>query len=123
MRQTRSFAWVALGLCFTAACGGDDEDSAVDKCNTLQTTVCTRIADCSVEGGLIGASERDAAYDDCSSGVEQGLDCSNAVDVSSSYDTCIDDLNGATCDTVVAFIQDPENVGLPDSCSEVILLE
>ena len=111
---------MTLSLFGIAGCGSDADsgDSPVAKCERLQTSICTRIADCAVTAGTIAQSQRNAQYDECISGVAQSLTCGKAKAVSASFDECLSDVNGASCEVVNEAVAQGT---LPTACEGAVL--
>ena len=100
-------AILSLGLSFSlalSACG----DDAAEQCEELFTAVCQRLTECA-------GADFNACFN---ANANSPPPCSEADDVSSRYDQCLDEVRGATCDVVAA---NPDQ--LPVSCSNVILFE
>jgi hypothetical protein len=89
------------------------EPSPVEKCDDLVDVLCTRATQC-VAG---------TTHTECVQAVKTGLPCGSAKDVTSSYDRCIDQLNGASCN--VLFSTNPTTgelqLQLPADCKGTIL--
>ncbi len=83
--------------------GSATSTDAVTKCTSLVDKLCTRIDTCGVQdkAGCIASNQT-------------SLDCTKAVDVTTSYPQCVKDVDALTCD-------DP-TVLFPSSCSAVIVL-
>lgn len=95
----------AITLICSIACGGNvSQEEAVEMCEDFLDTYCIKKDDCSF------FTDRE----ECISSLKTEIDCGAAVDVSDSYDRCIEDLESSTCNT---FTFDE----LPASCKEVIL--
>jgi hypothetical protein len=108
--------------------GDDDDDSAgnsdaAGKCATFFEVYCPRMVDCLVEGGTLTAGDRDEAADSCLSNAKASVDCSRAVGVTSSYDSCITALQKLDCAAVNTAIatNDTDHV-LPEVCKGVLLI-
>lgn len=95
-----------------AGCGG--EDSPVEKCDDLVSTVCDRLVEC-----LPGAATRAQ----CIQEIQAALPCGSAQDVTASYGRCMEHLREFSCP--VLFPNDPEtgepSLVLPADCQGVIL--
>ncbi|HVK77910.1 MAG TPA: hypothetical protein VM734_31605 [Kofleriaceae bacterium] len=94
------------------ACGG--EDTPVEKCDDLVSTVCDRLVEC-----LPGAATRAQ----CIQEIQAALPCGSARDVTASYGRCMENLEEFSCP--VLFPNDPEtgepSLVLPADCQGVIL--
>lgn len=111
-----SLVWMAL------ACGCSD--SPEELCKDLLGAVCTRVTMCTEELTATMAPEGFASQ--CVKQVEQSTGvCEKAVDVASSYDTCIDELEGASCNALLTIRASDNKVTtiLPASCKGVIKVE
>ena len=115
-------SWIAascVSLLGVAAC---DDGKAEDQCVALLETVCKRSRECAEE--LSGEMAPSGFEKECLDAAMQGLggkNCKDAVSVSSSYDTCIDQLNDVECNKLL--VQDDAGavmLKLPDSCAKVI---
>lgn len=99
---------IILSLIFMSgaitACGND----APEQCEALFTAVCQKFSDC------LGA-DFDTCFD---ANANSPPACSEADDVSSSYDQCLDEVRSASC----AVVQASPNE-LPPSCANVILFD
>jgi len=123
---------LACALGCNGGSGDDDDDDddgtngspAVGKCNQLVDLYCPAVIDCAVGAGTVPADDRDATVSECVSGAKKALDCSKAVDVSSSYDACIDALENPDCDAINDALASEGAVSpLPTSCNGVILVQ
>jgi hypothetical protein len=110
-----------LGLslvCAALACAC--ESSAEEQCTDLIEAVCQRVSTCTEE---ITATKLPAGFEsDCLKQVEQSAGvCAKAVEVSSSYDDCIDDIEALSCDDFLSIDNDNSlSIGLPATCKGVI---
>lgn len=106
----------AIVVACLAACGGDGEpkpsQDAINKCEALKDALCTRYAACSSTSTTV----REQVKNDCLSGAATAIDCSQSVDVSSSYDTCLRETSNQSCAIVLA-----DDIGPPKSCEDVII--
>lgn len=80
--------------------------SPAEQCDTFVDTFCAKVAECT------GTSANK-----CVAEASTALACSRAVDVTDSYDACLNDLDREPC---TAFIQNGAPV-LPADCKGVIL--
>lgn len=100
--------WMALAA--IAACG--TESSPVEKCDDLVDVLCNRAVQC---GG--------GSHAECVEAVKTELPCGAAKSVSGTYDRCVDQLQGASCN--VLFGTNPSTgepeLRLPADCNAVIL--
>jgi hypothetical protein len=118
-RTGRRVAWLmkilmlcGLGMVLVASACGGGESSPEEQCEDLVETVCDRVTSC-----LDVPSEKAA----CIRGAGEGLDCSAAKSVNDRYDTCMDQIERASCDALVDFDADGDLVILlPESCGAVI---
>jgi hypothetical protein len=119
-------ATLVVTLTCAVGCSGDDDDDenpAVGKCRHLIDLYCPAILDCAVGAGTVPEEDRDAAVADCETGAKQALDCSAAIGVSSSYDSCIEALENPDCDAInEALASDGTISPLPTVCGGVIEL-
>jgi hypothetical protein len=106
--------WSVAAVLVASGCGGSGSRSPEQKCDDLVDTVCERLANC------LNVPSQKA---DCIRGAGQSLSCSAAKSVTDGYDTCMDDLDDASCDALLDTDDngDPE-VTLPASCRAVILI-
>lgn len=120
MSISRCAGMIVLSLVGIAGCGSDSDsgDSPVAKCERLQTSICTRIADCAVAAGTITQSQRNAQYNECISGIAPSLTCGKAKAVSASFDECLSTVNGASCEVVNASVDQDT---LPEACIGAVL--
>ena len=111
-----SLVWMTL------ACGCSD--SPEEQCKDLLGAVCTRVTRCTEE--LTDTMAPAGFESECVKRVEQSTGvCENAVDVASSYDTCMDEIEGASCDALLT-IRPSDNkltIIFPASCKGVIKVE
>lgn len=94
---------VTLALLGLVACS---EETAEDKCNEFVETISDRAATC-------GGNRQE--FED---GVRGALECSRAVDVASSFDSCMEQIRTLPCGTLFP----AEGPSLPTACESVILL-
>ena len=104
---------LAAGFCLGFALSGcGSEDTPADKCDTLITVVCDRVAEC------VGGAQQS-----CEERLKAETACGNARDVKPSYDRCIDQLNSNQCMSL--FPIDPDTgqrtARLPADCEQVIV--
>ena len=89
------------------SCGKSPEE----QCTDLIADVCARVPDCAASSGLTEAI--------CKQQVAALIPCGRAVDVTSSYDECITEINTFSCTTLF-----PNNtLVLPANCMGVIQIE
>jgi hypothetical protein len=113
-----------VGLCTVTACGDDGGEKKGDaqvKCESFIQRICTVGADCAVEAGLIQSSGRAKEFDDCKTSITAELDCSKAVKVSATYDTCMEQVSNADCNEVAAQLASGQ-IELPTSCHDLIFV-
>lgn len=101
--QTRIFLTALVAFIFLTACGDEDYQQAVDRCENLMTTLCEKSASTCTQ----------SSYEDCATIFRQNLNCGAAIDTSNQYDRCISDINASSC---------PAFDALPASCANVIIL-
>jgi hypothetical protein len=100
------------------ACG----DSAEEQCNDLISSICKRVLVCTEE--ITGSKSPAGSESQCVEEVQKSAGvCSRAVDVSSSYDKCIDEIDEIPCDNFLADEDGTINIGFPASCKGVIQVE
>lgn len=80
--------------------------SPAEQCDTFVATFCDKVVEC-----VGGASS------DCVAATNKIISCERAVDVSSSYGKCLDDIDRISC---ASFIQNG-NAVLPATCLGVVL--
>jgi hypothetical protein len=101
------------------ACGG----SAEEQCHDLIESVCHRVNTCTEE---ISDTKLPTSFEgECEDAVEAAAgSCDKAVDVTSSYDKCMDDIKALPCEDFL-MIDDPANpsVAIPSTCRGVIKVE
>ncbi|HKP60369.1 MAG TPA: hypothetical protein VJV78_26770 [Polyangiales bacterium] len=115
-RLGSSLVWMML------ACGCSD--SPEEQCSDLLAAVCTRVTMCTEE--LTDTMAPEGFESECVKRVEQSTGvCENAVDVASSYDTCMDEIEGGSCDDLLTIrpSDDKLTVILPTSCKGVIKVD
>lgn len=118
----KSLVWVLWGALAVVGCGDDGGGkSAPDKCNDLETRFCGRLADCATELMCEAGATRDQEYQDCLTSIKGSLDCSKAVSVSASYDTCMSDIAAIQCSALGTTGQCMVPT-LSANCSKVILV-
>lgn len=112
---------LGFSLVFAAvasACG----PSAEEQCNDLMGTICKQVRICTEEstGDKLPASFES----DCVKEVEKAAGvCSQATDVSSSYDDCVDDIESSDCEDFLTGSGANISIGFPTSCKGVIKVE
>ncbi|HKU42175.1 MAG TPA: hypothetical protein VJR89_28650 [Polyangiales bacterium] len=114
-----SFALLLAVL--SLACGGPDPEQ---QCEDLLKTICKRARVCGEE--VLGEKAPANFESDCVENVQDTAldkDCSHAVDVTSSYDTCIDEIESSSCDDFLDVSGSGVKIDPPASCSKVIRLE
>jgi hypothetical protein len=97
-----------LAALFVVGCGGDDGGSPTEKCQAFASAVCSKFVTCQLASSMSS----------CVSEFGKALECNRAVGVSATYDSCLSDINAATCDQVRASPSD-----LPPSCSKTIKIQ
>ena len=99
--------------CVVSACSGGDEAGAVEKCDRFVDTLCDRIVSC------IG----NITHGECVQVSQQEVGCGAALEVSESYDRCIDQFSTFSCS--ILFPVDPitgqPETELPADCVGVLL--
>lgn len=100
-----------------AACGGGDDNPAVEKCDDLVSTVCDRAIECL--GDLGGG------HSQCVVEVNEALPCDRAASVTDSFQDCLSRVDTDSCNTL--FPPPPPGgqrmLVLPANCSGVVVLE
>jgi hypothetical protein len=123
MNRIRTFWGVGLlALAGLAACSSSSSSSPSQQCEALISKICTDLADCAVDGGLVDPSQRSSQLATCSSDAHMNLPCANAVGVSSTYDSCMSMLANPPCAQVDQQVASG-TLTLPDACSGAILLK
>ena len=118
-------AYLGMVLVSLLSAGACSDENPEDQCRALLETTCRRIRECGEE--LTGEKLPSSFDDECVESVMKGVGgkgCEAAVDVSSSYDQCIDTLNDLECDELLS--EGPDGMldpTLPNSCSKVIKVE
>ena len=117
-------ALAVLGALGATACGSDDgasKGTPVDQCKAVIEAYCSRRADCIVTLKCDGDVPRAIEHDQCAAAFATSLDCSKAVNVTASYDTCLSKMKAFTCSQfgTSAGCLAPKT---PDECAGVILL-
>jgi hypothetical protein len=111
-----SLVWMTL------ACGCND--SPEEQCKALLGAVCTRVTMCTEK--LTDTMAPEGFESECVKRVEQSTGiCENAVDVASSYDTCMDEIEGTACDDLLTIRASDDKITIifPTSCKGVIKVE
>ena len=106
MNQTLNFFLCTTILTLSLGLTGcaDDQEVAIEKCEDLVNNICELVVECGFD-----------TLSSCKSTFKaSGFDCERAVDVSSSYESCMEDIDAQTCSTFL-------NGDLPESCNGVIL--
>lgn len=99
---------VILALCFSTACGDDDDGpTPVEQCDAFIDTLCDKEVEC-------GAYDTHA---DCVDFQQSGFDCGDAVEIGNNYDSCLDDIEEQTC---AQWTSTPD---LPASCTDIIIVD
>ena len=103
---TRSWAYPLLAVGVVAGCGGSSNPAA-DKCYALRDEICRRLIDCTP-----GAAGMQA---ECQKEGDMVFNCPSIKSVSSTFDTCMGQLEAETCDALFS-----DTGGLPDACMGVL---
>lgn len=120
---------MVVGVCATGAvvlagCGDDDDDDAspTDKCYQMAKTYCTRVFDCAQGSGLVQEEQRTNGIATCRDEAAQVATCNNAVDVGSTFNSCLAGLKQMACEPIVAVLQDEDGaeITMPGDCLGVI---
>ncbi len=88
---------------FATACGEEDYQQSIDRCENLMVTLCEKSA----------SSCAQSNYQDCETIFRQNMNCGSAIDTSKQYDRCIADIKSSSC---------PAFDMLPSACANVIIL-
>jgi hypothetical protein len=107
--------WAPLCLCFLLpaffGCSSDSDDeealTPVEKCDAFLDSYCEKAVKC-----LKGTSD-EVTFGDCRTATSSKVDCSESKAVTSSYDTCMNDITNMACPS--------GDWALPSSCNKVIL--
>ena len=102
MKRNSTILTLIMGAALALSACGDDP---AEQCEELFRAICQKLSTC------VGADFNQCFED----GANSPPACSEADGVSSSYDQCLSDVEGATCDAVQA---NPNQ--LPASCVNVI---
>ena len=108
--------WMAL------ACGCND--SPEEQCKALLGAICKRVTMCGEE--LSDSTAPEGFESECVKQAEQSTGvCENAVDVTSSYDTCMDEIEDASCDDFLTIRASDDKITIvfPASCKGVVKVE
>jgi hypothetical protein len=81
--------FVVVCLFVSAACGGDDEPSPVEKCYTFVDRLCGRGVEC------FGGSQ-----DECVQAVQSDVSCGNTREVTSTYNRCMQQVINSECNVL-----------------------
>jgi len=116
----RHVHFVTLALA-PVGCGGGSSGNPVQKCDDLLEALCTRVQTCGEQ--LTGTVAPATFHKDCLDAQKAELDCSKAMSVDPSYDTCITELRTFSCNVFVTLDADQNitSVNPPASCMGVIL--
>ena len=90
-------------------CGGGGSDPAAAECDALVDKICGRFAECNFQGVT--------SKDDCIDQFNDNADCSDADQVSATYDDCVLTMDTITCADLNML------TALPAECVGVILFE
>ena len=119
---------VAAGLPLSA-CGGEPQaGDATAECNALAELACEHALGCLTKLGRLSRDDYEQEYDDCVRAVNRQASCDEAVEVSESYDACLEDLEAEPCSTwdvpesEDSFFFQEVTVIHADSCEGVILV-
>jgi len=101
------FVFVLLAGCEMVEDEGTTE--AIALCDQATVGICNKVASCSAT----------ISPGDCTAALRRELNCQRAVGVSSSYQRCLSEVGGSTCQGLT----DPSGgLALPASCSGIILV-
>jgi hypothetical protein len=101
--------------------GGGGSETPVQKCDDLLNAVCDRVQSCGML--LTGTAAPAGFHQDCVTQEQTAIDCTRSVAVTSSYDTCLSQVRGDSCNTFLTLDNagDVQSVNLPASCDGAIL--
>lgn len=93
-----------------------EEETPEEKCEAFYELVCDRLTECA------GTALPSDYEETCIDALESERSCSAAVDVSDSYDTCIDDFGSAECNTLFPInpLTNNRTTVLPSACRGAI---
>ena len=89
-----------------AGCGPEAGDAS-SECETLISTFCERVDECSLN----------INEDECRTSARETINCGDAAEVDDSYDRCLDEIRTSSCDGLLGAA-----VALPASCKGAIKL-
>ena len=104
---------------FALACS----PSAEEQCTDLLETICERVTFCTEE--ITDTDAPPGFASECVKQVEKSAGvCSKAVDVSSSYDECMDEIKDSKCENFLTIGSDESvDIAFPAACKGVIQVE
>jgi hypothetical protein len=101
-------SWMLVSVVCAMACDtGPEAGDATSECESLISTFCSRVGDCSLN----------TSYDECDSQVRTELNCGRAADTSDDYERCLDEIESSECSGLLGAA-----VRLPASCEGAILV-
>lgn len=103
---------MTLVFVLLAGCEMVEEDGtteAIAACDRATGSICGKVASCSA---VVSAG-------DCTAALRRELNCQRAVGVSSSYQRCLSEVQGATCQGLT---DSSGGLALPASCNGIILV-
>ena len=91
---------------------GCEEETPQEKCEAFYDLVCDRLVECA------GTSLPTDYKKTCIDALEKERSCSRAVEVSDSYDDCIDDFGSLECNTLFPInpLTNNRTTALPSAC-------
>jgi hypothetical protein len=98
-----------LLLALVTGCGGGSGNSAPQKCDSLVSLLCTRVVECFNDG---------TTQAQCVDAVKTNLPCADADAVSSTYDSCVSEVQSGSC---TVLFPNGNSISLPTTCMGVIL--
>lgn len=125
-------AWVrALCVCAAlgaGACSSDDGGSkpngasAPQKCEDFAHAWCSRAVNCLVQLGTLTQANASQNLSECENEALSVLPCSKAVQVSSTYDQCMSEVQSLDCSVWNVSSDKLGSVSPPTSCQKIILI-
>ena len=97
-------------LVLLVACGGGG-GSVEDKCEDLLANVCGRAVEC--DTGFVKVA-------DCMAKIAETSDCSTAENIGETYETCMQDIDDASCQVLFPTSGGTRRLEMPDSCATAI---
>lgn len=102
--------FLMVGVVALVGCGGDA--SPQDKCEDIGDSFCDRAVEC-----IAGAQ---GMHEECFSAYKAQGTCARAKDIGPSYDSCMDQIQGASCATLFPTSNGEVSVALPNACRGVV---